>query len=330
MTVSVGLGILTGQVPPGAGTVRGEYQAMPALAAVAEDAGYDSVWASEHHFAPDSYLPSILPLLAAIASRTQRVRLGAAAVVAPFHHPIRLAEDAAVVDNLSGGRLELALVNGWRDVEFEGFGIPQAERASRLEHTVAVLRACFAGERVQHQAPGRHAAPVRVFPLPCGEVPIWIGGFAASAAERAGRVGDGYIASSDAPVAVARRFEAARRGRAGRAGLRLAVMLDVALDGTAGAVDGYRYKQEVYRTWRDGRTDPIAWPLGPGDPDDLLIRGDTEGVAAALSSYVQLAEGEDLTLIVRLHFPGMAMSDSVTAVRRFAAEVVPQVRKAAL
>ncbi len=107
---------------------------------LSEQAGLDSYWTSEHHFLDDSYMSAQLPVLAAVAARTQRIRLGTGVLLAPLFDPLRLAEDAATVDLLSGGRLILGLGIGWRDEEFEGFGIPQRSRATRLEGTIAVLR----------------------------------------------------------------------------------------------------------------------------------------------------------------------------------------------
>src|ERR1700730_5097325 len=98
---------------------------------VAEDLGFDEVWLSEHHFAEDGTCPALLPVCAAIASRTRRIRVGTKVMLLPFHNPLRLAEDAAVVDVLSGGRLDLGLAAGYRLAEFEGFGISRSERAAR-------------------------------------------------------------------------------------------------------------------------------------------------------------------------------------------------------
>src|SRR5262249_5327682 len=108
--------------------------------ALAERAGFDSLWTSEHHFVDDGYLAAQLPVLAAIAARTERIRLGTGVLLAPMFDPLRLAEDAATVDLLSGGRLILGLGIGWRAEEFEGFRVPTSSRATRLEGTIEVLR----------------------------------------------------------------------------------------------------------------------------------------------------------------------------------------------
>src|SRR5919205_1761825 len=94
----------------------------------AENHGFDDVWLSEHHFIEDGYLPSILPAAAAIAARTNRIRIASGVLLMPFHNPIRLAEDIATVDVISGGRFELGVGIGFKGEEFEGFGISSTER----------------------------------------------------------------------------------------------------------------------------------------------------------------------------------------------------------
>src|SRR5512132_350791 len=159
------------------------------LAVTAERLGFDSVWVSEHHFVDDGYLPSLLPMCAAIAARTQRVAIGTGLLLAPLHDPLRIAEDAAVVDLLSRGRLILGLGLGWREEEFEGLGVPIGERAARLERSVDALRHAWRGAPAS-----KGAAPVVVTPRPArqGGPPIWIGAWAERAVRRAGRIADGF------------------------------------------------------------------------------------------------------------------------------------------
>jgi hypothetical protein len=97
-----------------------------------ENNGFDDVWLSEHHFIEDGYLPSILPVAAAIAARTKRIRITSGVILMPFHNPVRL-EDIAVVDVISGGRLELGVGVGFKAEEFESFGVPFKERGPRIE-----------------------------------------------------------------------------------------------------------------------------------------------------------------------------------------------------
>src|SRR5882757_4685779 len=95
-----------------------------------ENNGFDDVWLSEHHFIEDGYLPSILPVAAAVAARTKRIRIASGVLLMPFHNPVRLAEDIAVVDVISGGRFELGVGVGFKLEEFDSFGVSFRERGS--------------------------------------------------------------------------------------------------------------------------------------------------------------------------------------------------------
>jgi alkanesulfonate monooxygenase SsuD/methylene tetrahydromethanopterin reductase-like flavin-dependent oxidoreductase (luciferase family) len=332
--VKFGLGILSGQVPVGgSGSFAREYADMLLCAELAEELGFDSVWLTEHHFAADGYLPSVLPIAAAVAARTRRITIGTAAILAPFHHPLRLAEDAAVVDQLSGGRLILGLALGWREEEFRGFRIQMSERAGRLEETVAVLRLAWSGARFSFT--GRHFEfdRVRVTPSPAHPIRIWIGAGSPRSIERAAVIGDGYVASKTTladfseKLALADHVARAAEGR----DFALAVMLDAWI----GSVDpevhaGIWYKTDVYRHWREGQDVPgrdLNVGVAPTDLPVPFIHGEPASVAAQLMAYLPLARGHELTLIVRLHYPGLAFARTAAAMRRFASSVMPQVRQ---
>ena len=145
MGAKIGVGLFTGQLPSGSSrTFATEYRETLELVRRAEELGFDSAWVSEHHGSSDGYLPSLLPMLAAFAACTQRMQLGTGVMLTPFHDPVRLAEDAAVVDQLSGGRLILGLGLGWRDEEFRMFHQPVEERVKR---TVDTANAASIGSR---------------------------------------------------------------------------------------------------------------------------------------------------------------------------------------
>src|SRR4051794_40967096 len=137
----VGYGLITCQRHPADPRSDVElYADALSLAEEAEQRGFDSVWVSEHHFLDDAYMPSLLPVCAAIAARTRRIEIGTGVLLAPLIHPLRLAEDAATVDLISAGRLILGLGLGWRDEELEAFGVASRDRVRLLEESIAVLR----------------------------------------------------------------------------------------------------------------------------------------------------------------------------------------------
>src|SRR6201984_1758834 len=110
-----------------------------------ESHGFYDVWLSEHHFIEDGYLPSILPVAAAIATRTKRIRIASGVLLLPFHNPVRLAEDIAVVDVISGGRFEFGVGVGFKREEFAGFGVPFKERGTRTNEALAIIRRLLSG-----------------------------------------------------------------------------------------------------------------------------------------------------------------------------------------
>jgi alkanesulfonate monooxygenase SsuD/methylene tetrahydromethanopterin reductase-like flavin-dependent oxidoreductase (luciferase family) len=119
-------------------------------AVLAEELGFDCVWASEHHFAPDAWSPAPFPFLAAVAGRTTVVRLGTYVLLLPLHNPVRVAEDAAVLDNLSDGRVDLGVGVGSSPREFATFGVPIENRLGRTFEALRVIERCFAGEHFDH------------------------------------------------------------------------------------------------------------------------------------------------------------------------------------
>src|SRR5438309_520274 len=167
VTVQIGIGLFTGQIPPGSDRqFHQEYRDVLGLVRLAETLGFDSAWVSEHHGSSDGYLPSLLPMLAAFAAATERIRLGTGVMLTPFHDPLRLAEDAAVVDQISGGRLILGLGLGWREEEFRMFGQPVGERVKRTVETVEILRRAWTGERFSFEGSVYSYDRVKVMPAP--------------------------------------------------------------------------------------------------------------------------------------------------------------------
>jgi alkanesulfonate monooxygenase SsuD/methylene tetrahydromethanopterin reductase-like flavin-dependent oxidoreductase (luciferase family) len=161
--------------------------------AEADRLGFDTIWMSEHHLTSDGFLPSPLVMAAAIAARTSRIRIGTSILVLPLHHPLRVAEDAAVADLLSGGRMILGVGQGYAEGEFAAFGIERQHRAALLEEGVDILRQALGRGRVTMH--GRHWSfeDVTVTPSPLRNVPIFVGGVSEPALRRAARIGDAVI-----------------------------------------------------------------------------------------------------------------------------------------
>ena len=173
----------------------------------AERLGYRSLWTFQRLLAPSSaplapvYRSVLDPLvsLGYLAAATSSIRLGVAVVNHPFASPLLLAKQAATVDVLSGGRLDLGIGNGWLAEEFTGSGADLAGRGARAEEYVAALRALWSTDRGYHGSfydipPGRQDPPPVQRPGP----PVLLGGMSEAAMERAGRIGDGWVTASSA------------------------------------------------------------------------------------------------------------------------------------
>ena len=117
---------------------------------LAEKVNFESAWISEHHFLDDGYCPSPAVTAAAMAAVTTRIRIGSAGIILPLHNPLKVAEDAAVVDNISNGRFNLGVVLGYRKEEYEGMGVPMKERPSRMNEGIEVLEKALSGEKFSY------------------------------------------------------------------------------------------------------------------------------------------------------------------------------------
>jgi alkanesulfonate monooxygenase SsuD/methylene tetrahydromethanopterin reductase-like flavin-dependent oxidoreductase (luciferase family) len=169
------------------------FEAALDMAEWADRLGSLAIAVSEHHGSADGYLPSPIPLVAAMAARTSTVRLSIAALIAPFHNPLRLAEDLIVLDNLSRGRVDVIVAAGYVHEEFGLFGVPMTERSHRVSETVRTLKSAFTGEPFEFRDRTVHLTPA---PFRPGGPSILLGGSSAGAARRAARIADGFVPSS--------------------------------------------------------------------------------------------------------------------------------------
>jgi alkanesulfonate monooxygenase SsuD/methylene tetrahydromethanopterin reductase-like flavin-dependent oxidoreductase (luciferase family) len=189
---------------------------------IMDQSGYDAVWLAEHHFSDFSVCPSVHMMGTLAAARTQRLRIGTAVSLAPFYHPLRLAEEVALLDVLSGGRVNWGAGRGFARVEFTAFGIPPEESTSRFHEAVEiVLRAwtdeklTFAGEHFQFDA-------IDVLPKPLQQPhpPVWMAATSDGALEWAAARGFSILMdphAGHADIGRKRRFYGEKLAAAGHA-----------------------------------------------------------------------------------------------------------------
>ena len=159
----------------------------------AEALGFRSCWLTEHHFCEDGYTPSPLVLASAIAARTQQMRLGTNLMLLPLHDPVRVAEDAATLSLTSGGRFDLGVGIGYRQLEFDHFQRKLSHRPSLVEEGIEILRRSWSGEPVSFSGKRFEVGDLRVTPVPQTTPKIYLGGMVEPAIHRAARVADGFL-----------------------------------------------------------------------------------------------------------------------------------------
>lgn len=179
--------------PPMAGmAMTDRYGALLGMADWAERHGGVAIILCEHHGSDDGYLPNPLLMAAALAARTSTIRIGIASLVGPFHDPLRLAEDLAVLDNLARGRIDVIISGGYALHEFEMFDVAPGERGKRMVRLFETLKKAWTAEPFDYE--GRQ---VRVTPPPYrpGGPPLTMGGSSEAAARRAAHIADAFLPS---------------------------------------------------------------------------------------------------------------------------------------
>src|SRR4029450_5043275 len=160
----------------------------------AEELGFDSVWMEEHHSVTNHYWPSPLTVLAGFATRTSRMMLGTDIIVAAFHHPVRLAEDVAMLDVISGGRITLGIAIGYKPDEFALYGVDLEKRGARFEEQLPVIKGLGTQDRGRFKGT-YYAVEGRLEPRPVTRPhpPVWIGGWGDITRRRAPTLADNWL-----------------------------------------------------------------------------------------------------------------------------------------
>ena len=300
----------------------------------AEDLGFDSVWMEEHHSVTNHYWPSPLPVLAGFATRTSRMRLGTDILVAPFYHPVRLAEDTAMLDVISGGRFVLGVAIGYKPDEFALYGVELEKRGARFEEQLAIMNGLWTQESVSfagtyYRVDGR----LEPKPLTRPHPPVWIGGWGDITLRRAATLADNWVPGPTADLARLlagkQRFIADRRA-AGRTDAltewpltRDVIIADTDREARELAEKHIMisYRKEYAGGWRHPFIDAsIATDLDGLMKNRFLIGG-PEQVIRALRPFV--SEYGVTHLICRVFFPGMPHRHIMRELELLAKEVRP-------
>ncbi len=319
--------------------IEGGHYYRDALEEVArgEELGFDSVWMEEHHSVVNHYWPSPLPVLAGFASRTSKVILGTDILVAPFYHPVRLAEDVAMLDVMSNGRFVLGVAIGYKPDEFALYGAELEKRGARFEEQLAVMKGLWTQESLAFKGT-YYTVEGKLEPKPVTKPhpPVWIGGWGDITLRRAATLGDNWVPGPTADLGrllTGKKQFLANREAAGRSAppAEWPLTRDVVIADTdkqarelAERHIMVSYRKEYAGGWRHPFIDAsIATDLDALMKNRFLIGGPDQ-VIKALTPFVK--EYGMTHLICRLFFPGMPHAHIMRELDLLAREVMPALR----
>jgi alkanesulfonate monooxygenase SsuD/methylene tetrahydromethanopterin reductase-like flavin-dependent oxidoreductase (luciferase family) len=282
------------------------YEAALERFSIMDETGYDAVWLAEHHFSSFSVCPSVHMMGTMAAARTRRLRIGMAVSLAPFYNPLRLAEEVALLDVLSGGRVNWGAGRGFERSEFAAFGIPGEESAPRFHETVDIVLKAWTHQRLTYEGRFYQYDGVEVLPKPlqAPHPPVWMAASSNPAIEWAAEQGHSILMdphASRADLIRNRRHYAAKLIEAGHsdAGRTIPMSRLIAVDETAEKARAVAKRAAEWMTAsyvgpqhtgnvrqgppRDfGGKDPIDFYL-----DDVMIHGTAESVAEQIQSFAE-------------------------------------------
>lgn len=318
------------QVVPGRGvSLAVPYRDMLECLPRAEELGYSSCFVASHHVQPDGWCPSPLVALGAAAGVTEQMRLGTGALLVPLYAPFKLAEDVAVLDNLSNGRVVLGVAPGYVSEEFEAHGVPREERVRRMEETLDFLEAAWA-----------ETSPLTPKPIQKPHPPIWYGVSAAPSLRRAARRGSALLTSPRHELFELKEHFRIYDEAAAEAGIEVAdrpVIREVFVHESHEraeelAAPGIEYLfRELYGAKSAQGERPLRTDSGDLITDkqqvdfealkNRFIIGDPDYAIAQIERY--RSELGATELICWMHVPGVTGEDAMRSVELFAREVMP-------
>ncbi|MDY6765530.1 MAG: LLM class flavin-dependent oxidoreductase [Halobacteria archaeon] len=336
--MKIGTGLFTCQKRPDDGRSMSEiYDEMIEIGKAVDRAGLDSAWVSEHHFTDDGYLPGTMPSLSALGSVTSEIEIGTCIALAPLYDAVRLAEDGATVDLVSNGRLTLGMSIGYRDLEFEEFGIPKEERVDRTVEAVNLLKGAWTPGPIDYQTEFHSISPdTSVTPKPSQDPhpPIVLSGGAKPAVRRAARIANGWVAPSSISIeGVRKRTEDIEKVRE-KEDIEGDFQVYVIQHGFVGESredawekmkSGYLYIQRKYAEWYAGESIEELPDERVEELRDQAIFGTPEQVIEGLEEYRD-ALGGDIHFILRTYHPGVGTETMVECIERLGEEVAPHFR----
>jgi probable F420-dependent oxidoreductase len=318
------------------------YQEFLEEVLLGEELGFDSVWLEEHHGVKNHYWPSPLVGLAGIATRTERLVFGTDIIVLPFYHPVRVAEDGAMLDIMSGGRFVLGAAIGYKPDEFALYQVPLEKRGARFEEALQLIKLLWTQEEVNFEGAYYQVQGLKIEPRPVSQPhpPLWLGGWGDLSLRRAATLGNAWIPGPTANLAKLLDAQHMYHETLWAAGVDPAskptpLTREVVIAETDARAREIAEKHLLinYRDEYGGGTwkHPLigSEDAAPVDQFDAISRdrflvGGPDTVIEQLQGFVK-AFGVD-HLICRLFFPGVPHEFIMNELRLLASEVMPAFR----
>lgn len=319
------------------------FQDLSRLLPLAESLGFDAFHVGEHHFQRDGWCSMPLTVLSAAAGFTTRMRLVSDTLLLPLADPLRIAEEVATLDCISGGRVTLGVAPGYVSEEFEAFGVPREERFARFEEGLDVLISLWTNEESEHR--GRHYRhpKLTLSPRPVQQPPpIWYGVSGEKLLRRAARRGFPVVASPRSTVAEILRhqeiYDTAAR-EFGKTCTERPVIRDVVVARTTREAEELA-APGVERAFDLYVRKSVSQERELRDDSGRLVQADQEVTFASLRSRSIIGDSgevreqlrkmiEDLRateVICRMHLPGMSTASVCRSMEMFAADVMPALK----
>lgn len=300
---------------------------------LAREGGFDGVGVSEHHATADHQYLLNEAIVAHLADAVGDMRLTTALCLLPYHNPVRIAEFGATIDVLTGGRFRFGVGLGYRDAEYDAFGVDRADGPGRLVEALDVIERCWTADAVSFDGDHFDFEDVTIRPKPRQDPrpPIWVGASNESSVRRGARIADGFLCGH-VPFEVARRQitdfrderAATDRGPGEVALFRETFVAETTEAAEAAVREPLMEKYASYTDW--GQDDAIGDDTFESEwgrlKDDRFLVGTPAEVAAEIARY---EEAMDLdSLFVRTQFPGMDAETVRSSIELFGDEVVPE------
>ena len=317
-------------VPGGEMTMTDIYAATIEQAVLADELGFDHVWFTEHHFLEDGYLPAFQPLAGAIAARTNRIRISNDIALLPLYHPIRLAEELAVLDHISNGRMEFGIGMGYVPKEFDAFGVPLRNRVSMTDEAIEILRLAWRDEPFSFKGKRYELSNIDVYPKPVQPdgPPLWIAAMKEPGALRAARFGTNLLPQGRREEVLDPWREAVTAKGEDPDDYRVGIIRSVYVTDDRERDwptirEAERFRMGVYGTFMAETPDEYDWGSPDGIPQNVIV-GTAEEVTQELSEFIQLYGITDIATSGLP--PGIEPEFMAANLERLASEVIPNLK----